>query len=103
MFRHAFTLILMGWAFIAHAQGQSVELKARIEKIENGLLEPVAVRGAPTRKMRLIDRMQALHVPGGEYRRDQRRHGGMGWFLRCCGREDGTSHHIKHVLSSSLN
>ena len=64
MFRHAFTLILMGWAFIAHAQGQSVELKARIEKIENGLLEPVAVRGAPTRKMRLIDRMQALHVPG---------------------------------------
>jgi CubicO group peptidase (beta-lactamase class C family) len=36
----------------------------RIDRIENGLREPVAVRGAPTRTMRLADRMRELHVPG---------------------------------------
>ena len=36
----------------------------RITRIENGLREPVAVRGAPARTMRLLDRMRDLHVPG---------------------------------------
>jgi CubicO group peptidase (beta-lactamase class C family) len=36
----------------------------RITRIENGLREPVAVRGAPARTMRLADRMRDLHVPG---------------------------------------
>jgi CubicO group peptidase (beta-lactamase class C family) len=36
----------------------------RIDRIENGLRAPVAVRGAPARTMRLQDRMRDLHVPG---------------------------------------
>jgi CubicO group peptidase (beta-lactamase class C family) len=36
----------------------------RIARIETGLREPVAVRGAPARTMRLEDRMRDLHVPG---------------------------------------
>ena len=36
----------------------------RIARIENGLREPVAVRGAPARTMRLVDRMRDLRVPG---------------------------------------
>lgn len=36
----------------------------RVARIENGLREPVAVRGVPARTMRLADRMRALHVPG---------------------------------------
>jgi CubicO group peptidase (beta-lactamase class C family) len=41
-----------------------VQTEARITRIENGLLEPVAVQGAPARMMRLADRMRDLHVPG---------------------------------------
>lgn len=36
----------------------------RIARIENGLREPVAVRGTPARTLRLLDRMRDLHVPG---------------------------------------
>jgi CubicO group peptidase (beta-lactamase class C family) len=36
----------------------------RIDRIENGLREPVVVRGAPARTMRLADRMRDLRVPG---------------------------------------
>jgi len=35
-----------------------------VVRIENGLREPVAVRGVPARTMRLADRMRDLHVPG---------------------------------------
>lgn len=41
-----------------------VQTEAHIIHIENGLLEPVAVLGAPLRMMRLADRMRELHVPG---------------------------------------
>lgn len=66
MFRYAYALLLAGWSVGAgaQAQAQGVELTARIERVENGLLEPVAVRGQPARSMRLKDRMRALQVPG---------------------------------------
>ena len=54
------TLIgLCAFAWTLHAAADP-----RIDRIENGLREPVAVRGAPARTMRLVDRMRDLHVPG---------------------------------------
>ena len=50
---------LCAFAWTLHAAADP-----RIERIENGLREPVAVRGAPARTMRLSDRMRDLHVPG---------------------------------------
>lgn len=61
-----FTFLLLGAgaALNAHAASPSPELAARIARVENGLLDPVAVAGEPTHTMRLLDRMHALHVPG---------------------------------------
>nr|WP_063978130.1 serine hydrolase [Massilia sp. JS1662] len=50
---------LCAFALTLHAAADE-----RITRIENGLREPVAVRGAPARTMRLSDRMRDLHVPG---------------------------------------
>ena len=50
---------LCAFAWTLHAAADE-----RIARIENGLREPVAVRGAPARTMRLADRMRDLHVPG---------------------------------------
>ncbi len=50
---------LCAFALTLHAAADE-----RITRIENGLREPVAVRGAPVRTMRLSDRMRDLHVPG---------------------------------------
>ncbi|WP_371763956.1 serine hydrolase [Massilia sp.] len=50
---------LCAFALTLHAAADE-----RITRIENGLREPVAVRGAPARTMRLLDRMRDLHVPG---------------------------------------
>lgn len=49
---------LCAFAWTLHAAADP-----RIDRIENGLREPVAVRGAPARTMRLQDRMRDLHVP----------------------------------------
>jgi CubicO group peptidase (beta-lactamase class C family) len=57
---HRPTLLgLCAFAWTLHAAADP-----RIDRIENGLREPVAVRGAPARTMRLLDRMRDLHVPG---------------------------------------
>jgi CubicO group peptidase (beta-lactamase class C family) len=50
-------LCAFGWTLHAAAD-------ERIARVENGLREAVAVRGAPARTMRLLDRMRDLHVPG---------------------------------------
>lgn len=50
---------LCAFAWTLHAAADE-----RMARIENGLREPVAVRGAPARTMRLSDRMRDLHVPG---------------------------------------
>jgi CubicO group peptidase (beta-lactamase class C family) len=39
-------------------------LEQRIQRIENGLMPPVVVKGDPDSRMKLADRMAALHVPG---------------------------------------
>jgi CubicO group peptidase (beta-lactamase class C family) len=57
-----FQRILLGlcaFAWTSHAAADE-----RIARVENGLREAVAVRGAPARTMRLLDRMRDLHVPG---------------------------------------
>jgi CubicO group peptidase (beta-lactamase class C family) len=50
---------LCAFAWTLHAAADE-----RIARVENGLREAVAVRGAPARTMRLLDRMRDLHVPG---------------------------------------
>ena len=40
------------------------EVKARMDRIENGLLPAVVIKGQQPRLMRLSERMQQLHVPG---------------------------------------
>jgi CubicO group peptidase (beta-lactamase class C family) len=50
---------LCAFALTLHASADE-----RIARIENGLREPVTVRGARARAMRLVDRMRDLHVPG---------------------------------------
>ena len=55
-------LIVASTACTLHAA--ATPLDDRIARIENGLREPVAVRGAPARTLRLTDRMRDLHVPG---------------------------------------
>jgi len=55
-------LTLCGAACTLHAA--AAPLDDRIARIENGLREPVAVRGAPAHTQRLLDRMRDLHVPG---------------------------------------
>lgn len=57
-------LVTLGVAPGAPAQAESPDMAARIARIEQGLREPVAVRGAPARTMKLADRMRELHVPG---------------------------------------
>lgn len=64
MMRYVLTLLLAVGVFDAHAQGDSGAVTARKARVENGLLQPVAVRGAPVHAMRLAERMQALNVPG---------------------------------------
>jgi CubicO group peptidase (beta-lactamase class C family) len=54
--------ILLGLCTFAWTQHAAAD--ERITRVENGLREPVAVRGAPARTMRLVDRMRDLHVPG---------------------------------------
>jgi CubicO group peptidase (beta-lactamase class C family) len=51
------------WALSAGAQ-DAASGAARVERVENGLRTPVAVRGEAARTMRLAERMRALHVPG---------------------------------------
>jgi CubicO group peptidase (beta-lactamase class C family) len=59
----ACTLCASAWALPGGAQ--DVDAGAvRIERVENGLRTPVAVRGEAVRTMRLAERMRALHVPG---------------------------------------
>lgn len=64
MMRYVWTLLLAGAVLDAQAQGESGAVQARMARVENGLLQPVAVRGAPAYAMRLAERMQALNVPG---------------------------------------
>ncbi|HEU4851736.1 MAG TPA: serine hydrolase domain-containing protein [Telluria sp.] len=57
-------LMTVGGALGAPAQAESPDTAARVERIEQGLRDPVVVRGAPARTMKLSDRMRELHVPG---------------------------------------
>jgi CubicO group peptidase (beta-lactamase class C family) len=59
----ACTLCAGAWVLSAGAQDVQ-SASGRIERVENGLREPVAVRGEPTRTRRLADRMRELRVPG---------------------------------------
>ena len=56
-------LCASAWTLSAGAQDVP-STPDRIERVENGLREPVAVRGEPARTRRLADRMRELHVPG---------------------------------------
>ena len=60
--RRVFLLSTMFWACAASAQSPAI--LERIARVEQGLLAPVAVRGAPPHTMRLEERMRALRVPG---------------------------------------
>jgi len=60
-----FACLLCVGAWTPSASAQDVpSTPDRIERVENGLREPVAVRGEPVRTKRLVDRMRELHVPG---------------------------------------
>ncbi|MGJ7914490.1 serine hydrolase domain-containing protein [Massilia sp. LXY-6] len=62
----ALFLCAAAWAVGAPAEPADADMAAaaRIERVENGLRHPVAVRGEPARTMALAERMRALHVPG---------------------------------------
>ena len=46
------------------ADAAATDIEQRIQRIQNGLLPPVLVKGEPVSSTKLIDRMQALHIPG---------------------------------------
>jgi CubicO group peptidase (beta-lactamase class C family) len=49
---------------ISHDASQDGSFRARIRRIESGLLPAITIKGQPLRKMDLFDRMQHYHVPG---------------------------------------
>lgn len=57
-------LCAAAWAVRALAEPSDMAPAARIERVENRLRHPVAVRGEAARTMALAERMRALHVPG---------------------------------------
>ena len=57
-------LFLVAAAMPEALTAQTPEVKARIDRIENGLLPAVVIQGQPPKLMRLSERMQRLQVPG---------------------------------------
>lgn len=57
-------ILMLAVCGAAGAQEESLQLQARVARIENGLREPVAVQGQSARTMRLADRMRNWRVPG---------------------------------------
>jgi CubicO group peptidase (beta-lactamase class C family) len=54
-----------GWAQTAAEQtGAAALVEQRIERIRDGLLPPVLVKGEPVKTVTLADRMAMMHVPG---------------------------------------
>jgi len=90
-------LLIATLAITSYAHAENAELAKRIERIENGLLLPVAVRGVPNQTMKLSDRMQALKVPGLSIAVID--HGAIEW-ARAYGVMDNTS--TKPVTTDTL-
>jgi CubicO group peptidase (beta-lactamase class C family) len=57
------TVLDSPWSFAQHAVS-STDTRARVARIENGLLPSVVVEGHTSPKMKLADRMKYYHVPG---------------------------------------
>lgn len=45
-------------------QNTSTDISERIQRIENGLLLPIIVKGQPSEPLKLVDRMRATNTPG---------------------------------------
>ena len=59
----ALAFIFVAQTLFMPAWGGSPDLEQRIERIQNGLLPPVLVKGEPAQTTTLASRMDALHVP----------------------------------------
>ena len=54
----------IGWTQTPTAPPDALALEQRIQRIQDGLLAPVLIKGGPNKTTKLSDRMAELHVPG---------------------------------------
>ena len=61
---HATIPIVSAGANIEPQSKRQSALEERIKRVENGLLQPFAIKGQPSVQMKLVDRMKYYNTPG---------------------------------------